>query len=303
MSRHLLHIGYPKAGSTFLQRWFAAHPQLAYREGKIAGFRDVYHIARDGAESGDEPLYRVTSTESFSMPTTNAGEMIVDDSDQSRALKALATQSRVCRTLADLFPGAVVLIVTRGFRTVLLSTYSQFVRSGGYVDIDDLIAAARSNASGFVEPWNYDRLIATYAEAFGRDNVVVMPYELLRENAGAFITTLADRLGIEPFAAGVERVNESLSPAEMYWYLRFGRLVLALRSRRLYRRFVRLSYANRLRRPIALLEKLLPGKTVSAAVPDDLLEAFRGKADTLRGNSLYAPYAADYLHDEGEPAR
>jgi hypothetical protein len=52
MSRHLVHIGYPKAGSTYLQRWFASHPQLAYREGGIAGFPNVYALARDGAAGG-----------------------------------------------------------------------------------------------------------------------------------------------------------------------------------------------------------------------------------------------------------
>lgn len=297
MSGHLLHIGYPKAGSTYLQRWFAAHPQLAYREGGIAGFHDVYQIARDGAATGDEPLYRVTSMESLSIPTADAGEMIVDY-DGRRAIDAVAAQLRVCRVLANLFAGAVVLIVTRGFGAVLLSTYSQFVRSGGYIDLNDLIAAARSGELDLVAPWDYDRLIAAYMEAFGADNVIVLPYELLRDDAGAFTGKLVDRLGIEPFTPNFGRVNESLSPAEMYWYPRFARLALALRSRRLFGGFVRLSFANRLRRPIALLEKLWPGRTVSAAmIPDDVLEPFRGRAERLRGNPLYAAYMREYLLD------
>jgi hypothetical protein len=38
VSRHLIHIGYAKAGSKFLQRWFEAHPDLAYRTAGLGGF-------------------------------------------------------------------------------------------------------------------------------------------------------------------------------------------------------------------------------------------------------------------------
>jgi len=30
MAKHLIHIGYPKAGRTFLQAWFQQHPELCY---------------------------------------------------------------------------------------------------------------------------------------------------------------------------------------------------------------------------------------------------------------------------------
>ena len=46
MTGHLIHIGYAKAGSSFLRSWFAQHPQLAYAEGGIAGFPDVHALVR-----------------------------------------------------------------------------------------------------------------------------------------------------------------------------------------------------------------------------------------------------------------
>lgn len=295
MTRHLLHIGYPKAGSTYLQRWFDAHPQLAYREGGIAGFRDVYAIARDGAAGGDEPLYRVTSTEGLSVPTLDAGQIAVDY-HQRRGTDIAAAQLKVCRTLAELFPRAVVLIVTRGFRSMVLSTYSQFVRSGGFVDLPDLVALARGPELERVGPWDYDRLIAAYVGAFGAENVVVMPYEMLRDDAAAFTRLLSEKLGIQPFDGRIARVNESLSAAEMYWYPRVARLVLATRVQRLYRLYVRASFTNRLRRPIRLLEKLRPRRAVTdAMIPDDVIEQFRGRAETLRANPLYARYQREYL--------
>ena len=301
MSGHLLHIGYPKAGSKYLQRWFAAHPQLAYRDGGIAGFNDVYAMITHAADAGDEPLYRVTSSEGLSAPHLDSGHDLVEYA-RTRPTSTVTAQLKACTMLAELFPNAVVLIVTRGYRSMVLSSYSQFVRSGGFVDLADLVAVARTKSGpefdrlADLAPWDYDQLIGAYARAFGADHVVVMPYELLRDDAATFTRTLAERLGIEPFAADFGRINESLSPAEMYWYPRFTRLVRALRSRRLVERFASLSFTNRLRRPVALLEKLWPGKAVTGAmIADDVLEPFRGRAERLRENPLYAAYEKEYL--------
>jgi hypothetical protein len=295
MSRHLLHIGYPKAGSTFLQRWFEAHPQLAYREGGIAGFRSVYGMAREAAAGDAEPLYRVTSTEALSIPTTDAGSIVVDY-EARRNTDIVAAQQRICTMLAELFPHAFVLMVTRGYRSMILSTYSQFVRSGGHVDFAQLLEIARTHEHDRIAPWDYDRQIRAYESAFGAENVIVMPYEMLRDDATAFTRHLADRLGILHFEGRTARVNESLSPAEMYWYPRFARLIVATRSRRLHALYTRASFTNRLRRPIALLEKLRPGRGITdAMITADVVEPFRGRAETLRGNPLYAPYQREYL--------
>ena len=301
MTRHLLHVGYPKAGSKYLQRWFEAHPQLGYRGGLIAGFHDAYAIARAGAAGADGVLYRVTSYEGLSAPHADAGQVAVDYS-RPRATDVRTAQLRVCELLASLFPNALVLIVTRGFRSMILSSYSQFVRSGGDIDLADLVAVARKGSGPEFDslvdlaPWDYDDLIGAYTQAFGAENVVVMPYELLRDDAGEFTRILAARMGIDDLPGTRGRVNESLSPVEMYWYPRLTRLVRRIPSRKLFGLYIRAAFRNRLRRPIAILQRLRPGTPVTPAlIPDDLLEPFRGLAESLRENPLYAAYTSDYL--------
>lgn len=296
MTRHLLHIGYPKAGSTYLQRWFTAHPQLAYREGGVAGFHNVYQIAREGTSPHAEPVYRVTSNESLALPSGDVGLMQIDYEGRL-STDIVEAQNRVCRSLAGLFPDAVVLIVTRGFRSMILSTYSQFVRSGGHVSLADLVELVHSAKADLVTPWDYDRLIATYTAAFGAENVVVMPYELLRDDARAFTRALAERLAIEPFGADFGRVNESLSPVEMAWYPRVARVMRRIPSRRMYGLYVRASFGNRLRKPVAMLQRLRPRAEVTAdAIPDETINLFRGRASSLRAHPLFTAYAADYLN-------
>src|SRR5690348_9051548 len=103
MPGHLIHIGYPKTGSNFLRAWFAAHPQLAYADGGLAGYRDVYEIARQAAKPDPGVLYRVTSCEGLATPHAYVGSDEIDYEAMGRAPMGPA-QARVSQALADLFP-------------------------------------------------------------------------------------------------------------------------------------------------------------------------------------------------------
>ena len=273
MTGHLIHIGFPKTGSNYLRRWFASHPQLAYADGGIAGFPNVYAMARPAAGI----WYRVTSYEGLATPLP--------------ALHLAGPQAEVCTMLAELFPGARVLMLTRGYRSMVVSSYSQYVRGGGDEDFSGFCGQILRSDN----PWHYDRVARLYESAFGASNAIVMPYELLRDDAGVFTRTLADRLGIDDHAAGPERINVSLTAAELAWYPRLNRAARRLPGalRRLY---VRGAFTNRLRLPIRALHGLRPATPVSAdAIPAELLDALKHGAERLRTYPLYEPYAADYL--------
>jgi hypothetical protein len=303
MTGHLIHVGYAKAASTFLQEWFATHPELAYVAGGIAGFQDVHAIAREGASRRDHaPRYRVTSCEALSSPHATAGEGAVDY-DAIRVTSRQAAQAEVCGMLAALFPNAHVLIVTRGFRGMILSSYSQYIRSGGTESLEALCTLAGTEAGANLAPWNYDFLIGLYRRAFGDAKVIVMPYELLRDDAAAFLREIARRLGLNEIGVLPGRPNPSLSPVELAWYPRLARRIRALRlgarvGRKVWRLYVEAAMTNRLRRPIALLQRLRPiSPATDAALTPELMAGFRGFANGLRDDPLYRAYARDYLLD------
>lgn len=55
-----------------------------------------------------------------------------------------------------------------------------------------------------------------------------------------------------------------------------------------------------IRRPIAILQRIRPRTPLTVdAIPDERVNAYRGKADSLRDNPLYGPYANDYLFTDG----
>lgn len=290
MSDHLIHIGYPKAGSTFLQRWFEVHPQIAYAEGGIAGYDNVYDMVRQAAAPASGMRCRVTSSESLSIPRAHFGQTYFD-SWKSDAERVADAEAEACDALAALFPHGRVLVVTRGFRSMILSSFSQYVRTGGALGLEELTALAR-NAG----PWDYDRLIGRYRGAFGADRVLALPYELLRADSEAFLAKIETWLGLDHFPGPKEAVNAALTPAELAWYPRFARVAARIRPRRLGRLYGRLAFEGRLRPAANLLQRLRPlAAPAPQRLPDEVVDAFRGKAECLRDDPLYAPYADDYL--------
>ena len=306
MAQHLIHVGYPKAGSTFLQAWFEQHPELRYAPGGVGGFRDVYAMCRMPDTSY---RYYVTSSEGLSTPHGSTGGLQLEGGGERGGLpeRIKEAQADVCTLLRTLFPGSRVLLVTRGFRDVILSGYSQYVRSGGTQHLDGMIRdLADRLADDAGHYYDYDYLVGLYAAAFGAENVIVLPYELLRDDQPRFLAVLEERLGLSHREVQLGRVNASLSPEELYWYPVISRAVSAAASRlggrrsaRVYRWYVRGTFESRLRPLVRLLERVKPGRRVSVKdFPENVLRYCEGKASRLRGDPLYAPYAAEYLWEE-----
>lgn len=293
MAGHLIHVGYPKTGSTFLEDWFATHPQVAYVRHGIAGYAGSFDIARAAAAPDPAIRLRVTRELELTLPDRQAGH---------RGLRAFAygddpeaAQQRACALLADLCPNAHILITTRGRRSLRLSAYSEYVRMGGTMSLGGPGGVSGTARYG----WNLDSVVAAYEAAFpGR--VIVLPYELLRDDADAFARVLEERFGLDHHAPEPQRVNASLSPVELRWYPRLSRLVIALPlpgrlRRRVVDGYVRLVLDNRLARLIAVLQRVAPAAPVTAeGLPEDPPGAQRHQAETLRGRPHYAAYAGDY---------
>jgi len=310
MAQHLIHIGYPKAGSTFLQAWFERHPELCYVIGGLGGFHNVYEIARP---SDKAYKYYVTSCEGLSTPHNSAGEIDVayGGAEPDTNNRTRESQSSVCSVLKSLYPGSRVIIITRGFKAMIVSSYSQYVRMGGRLHLkgmcQHLLGLLQNDTMQY---FDFDGLIQMYGEAFGDSNLIVLPYELLRDDQNKFLAVLEEKLGLEHVEIKLGRVNPSLSPEELYWYPLISHAVSAGASRlgsarfqRIYRWYVSKTLDNRLHRLIKVLRLLRPDRKVTEAdFPLEILSYCEGKATRLKDDPLYAPYAAEYLWD-GESVR
>jgi hypothetical protein len=305
VSGHLIHIGFPKTGSTALTAWFAGHPELDFTPNGLGGYHGAFDVAARAADPSWTPrAWHVTSSESLSTPRMSDAPTLDDRGRTAPPLSLAESRDRVIGVLQRLYPEATILVVTRGFRSALLSNYSQYVRSGGRLSLDTLM---RQNIDGMEEFLDYDASIRRIRAHFDASRVWVLPYELLRDDPDAFARELEARMGLRTHAGPVPRANTSLTPATLYWYPRLSRLTAAVAGRlgargaRLFSVYVRLIRGDRLGHVVRALERVRPAPPLDG-IPDAVVERFRGRATELADLPLYAPYARDYLND-GRPGQ
>lgn len=301
---HLIHIGFPKAGSTFLQDWFAGHPQIDYKPGGLAGMWNIYDLIEASSRPAGDVCCRVTSAEQIAYPL--APEHF-GSTDPSVHDAIPARMQAVCAALSEHFPDATILIVTRGFGPLLKSGYSELVRNGSHMTERDFLAqyreqtAAHPDSDKLARGYDYDACIALYREHFP-DRVLPMPFELLVEDSRRFLGIIEAAMGLDPWDGPGLNVNPSLSPEELYWYPRMAKLLRLVPVGRIRVRLIalhRIAIAKGLWRRLIPLLRLVWGKrTREHGYPRKAdasqLARHAGKAQLLVQLPLYAPYRADY---------
>jgi hypothetical protein len=206
----LVHIGYHKTGTTWLQREVfnssaAGFSQLGGAQRLIAvnafSFkpRKVRNqMERRIGEVLDRGLTPVLSSERLSGAPHFGGydsEIIAD-------------------RLAAVFPNARIMVVIREQKEMFLSIYKQYIRRGGAASLRQYLAAPRDGywiPQFRFEYLEYHRLISHYQDLFGTRNVLVLPYELLRARPEDFLAKVSGFVGLPPAKPRFQRMNVSLS--------------------------------------------------------------------------------------------
>jgi hypothetical protein len=290
MSRMLLHIGYGKAGSTFLQKWFRQHPEL------ISVPLNPDGLCRGARKTLEQPLpkYYVMSDEKLGSWLPH--KMLRCEFDDTFEIKKY--QRRVSEHLHGMFGDSKILIVTRGFQALLRSSYSQYVKTGGDLVYSDFV---RKFLPLFEELWDFSYLIELYSRTFGSEHVLVVPYELLRDDPDRFFHAIEARLGLQRFRIPDPALNPSLESRQLDCYPMLSRFVASVADRvgepiasQLYGQHIK-GIRNGLYRPIGEIVALLFGNGPADDHPTDDLETFRSGSARLAANELYADYRHEYF--------
>lgn len=193
MTRPVIHIGFQKTGSTWLQsQVFEVTPGL-------------FNVDRTGIEQVliDPGPLRFDASEAKRLlagvdPDTDvvlSHEWLAGHPD-GNGYDAEVFANR----LRQLFDGeCCVLIVIRRQADALRSLYGEWVSHGGATGFsrfvstpDDLLWHPAFRLNHF----EYDRVISLYQDTFGVENVVVLPYELLANDPIAFVERCRRETGV-----------------------------------------------------------------------------------------------------------
>lgn len=194
----LIHIGYHKTGTTWLQTGLFQDEKAGFtKPWDSKPIRDYFVLANSFE-------FDVASACEFFQPDIAAATQhsllpVMSDERLSGSPHAGGYDSAlIADRLAMVFPDARILIVIREQRSAIYSVYQQYVRNGGaaslkyYLSPRHLAEAPQFRFSHF----EYHNLIKHYFERFGRMNVLVLPYEWLQHDPERFLREIAALSGL-----------------------------------------------------------------------------------------------------------
>lgn len=203
---NVVHIGLPKTASTTLQnRLLAEQTKFAY----VGRINNGY--ANDGTK---ELIERITIQDSLDYDPDGAAALLrslpevvaapalpILVSSESLSVDGRTDRRLIAERLHRLFAPAKILIVLRAQQAMLQSMYLNHLRGSGQPLVsfdqwlDDVYGGTRFNELYRIG-LNYEPLVRLYDEIFGADNVVVLPFELIKNENSLFYSRLAELLGL-----------------------------------------------------------------------------------------------------------
>ncbi len=186
-SEILIHIGYHKTATTFLQK--RIFPALNFTPAMMP----MDYIA-ESKRFNPEFLIQLLSEK-----YAGNGELkVISQESLTGAPEGIDIWNPylIARRLNDTFPKAKILVVIRNQPAYILSLYTFRVVKKG-LEIGKLTEYLEKKfESGLYEKLQYDKLIECYLNLFPKKNLLVIPYEQLVENEREFVNKIIRFMGM-----------------------------------------------------------------------------------------------------------
>jgi len=220
----LVHIGYQKTASTFLQKRIFSDDAVFVRPWGAHAAPAIEHFVLEHPEHFDPVAVR----NAFGQFEDQIP--VISQEDLSGfPVYAFYHAETVAQRIKATFPDARILVCIREQKSMIVSQYFQFVRQGGS---RSLISMLRDNDSkvGFrpvirKEHFEYDLMYNLLRRYFDADKILMLPHELLRHEPDAYFAKLNTLLGTSLVSsAATETVNAKRSGSAAQIELFFNKM-------------------------------------------------------------------------------
>lgn len=192
MTRPLVHIGYHRTASTWLKRHLFAAPGWFLAAGKD---EVMELIVLPGPFSFDAPACRAWIAKAFTAAPASSVPVLSSEMLCGRVFSGGLDAKELAGRIAAAVDAPRILIVIREQRAAIISIYRAYLQSGGGVRLADYLdppAKNRESVLAFsLEHFRYAPLVAHYVAEFGRENVLVLPFEQFVADGAAFVARIA----------------------------------------------------------------------------------------------------------------
>lgn len=210
----LIHIGYPKALSSWLQKWLFT-PQNGFCKVMDSLTLQLFLI--------DATPFTFDTTQAMEWMEKTRREAIQNKEvpESEKLQEVLTGESLVGHThcggynaktnadrLKQLCPQAKILIIVREQKTAIRSLYKTFITWGMPHSIDRILNPVEPNLSPQfnLDFLRYDLLVDYYQQLYGKENVLVLPYEAFAHNGADFVRRIFSFCGMEPAEGKIKKL-------------------------------------------------------------------------------------------------
>ena len=219
--QYIVHIGYPKAASTWLQTILFSGKDPRIQPLKVNGETIIANHRKSGAahffnEFNSDVLkksVRLVNPYSFdAKETREAIEKTLPDSGDYTCLSSESwaghplsggiTARELANRIKETLPNAKILMVIRKQEDMILSAYTYYLTmAGGLASLKRYLNADCHDQIPSHSPYYYcyDQSVSYYKSIFGADNVLALPFELLSQKGEKeFLSAIYSFLGLTP---------------------------------------------------------------------------------------------------------
>jgi Sulfotransferase family len=235
--RPLLHVGYHKTASTWLQQMVLRRAEFGCSlVADVPRVNDL--VVHWNALDWNAADTRAALEPEFAAATARGLVPVVSSERMSGSPHTGGYDTRtIADRLHEAWPDANVLVVVREQKAIVRSVYLQYIRQGGVLPLGAYLDPPRALYSvPSFDPrcFDYHRFVSYYRERFGAERVHVVPYERFRVDPPGFVTAVLAAAGIQstfdPAALPYGRqLNPSLTAASAAVRRQLNRVVAARR--------------------------------------------------------------------------
>ncbi|MEQ9000875.1 MAG: sulfotransferase domain-containing protein [Coleofasciculus sp. B1-GNL1-01] len=203
--RIVIHIGYPKCASSWLQQVMFADEQTGFLAAWGAKSKEVkkQFVNSDNSSFNADEVRRVYN---IGLQAANQNNLVpvLSNEHLSGNLANIGWKQEVADRLYSTFPEAKIIIIVREQKSILLSAYGQCIKLGRTLTIEEFLGSIQKGhetADNLKRPTfkldfvKYDLLIEYYQNVFSKENVLVLPFELLKKDSKKFAQAILDFSG------------------------------------------------------------------------------------------------------------
>lgn len=190
--RQIVHVGYQKTASSFLQREVFLDEGLFYAPwGAPSALAIEHFVLRHPCRFNPEEIRDNFRHSKGRCPVVRHEKLL------GYPIYGRYYVEPVIRRISKAFPEGCILLCIREQRSMILSTYFQYVRQGGTRPLREMLKDNGNRPVFYLSHFEYDLTHMVLQRFFDREDILVLPVELLKADKVDFVRRLSAFKGID----------------------------------------------------------------------------------------------------------